>query len=278
MAKGKRGTVVTHALRNKWIEDWKKINEKSPYYFSFLKTQDIKSYGSKSRTPSYVIIGQDLNLLSVNERLFYYQLLFDNKITWVKEQYPLLELERAMLMAKRLNIRYPTYPYSACVEVVMTSDFYCGNIFGSENVYSIKDVKAFASNVTAKKKKNLIDKEKIQRMFWETQGVKYHLILSSSIKNTFTQNLEMLAPSIHLGLHNEIILDRWASSFKLNLNADSNIRLSQLLTEVSKHSDISYLDSISLFHHCLWHKHIKANLNIPLFLEKSVSQFELEVA
>jgi len=278
MAKGKRGKVVTHALRNEWIENWKKVNEKSPYYFSFLKTQDIKSYGSKSRTPSHEVIGQDLNLLSANERLFYYQLLFDNKITWVKEQYPLLELERVMLMAKKLNIRYPTYPSSASVEVVMTSDFYCGNIFGKENVYSIKDVRAFAPDVTERKKKNLIDKEKIQRAFWETQEVKYHLILSSSIKNTFTQNLEMLAPSIHLDLQDEIILDRWASSFKSNLNADSNIRLSQLLTDVSNQTGIPYQDSISLFHYCLWHKHIKANLNIPLFLEKSVSQFELEVA
>jgi hypothetical protein len=281
MARGKTGTKgkkITHTLRDNWIEDWEKINHKSSTYVSFIKTQDIKSKGSKSRTPDFENKGQDLNLLSTNERLFYYQLLFDNKIIWVKEQYPLLPLERAMALAKSLNIRYPTYPFTANVEVVMTSDFYCGNVFGTESVYSIKDVKAFASNVSDKIKENLENKEKIQKAFWETKGIKFHLILSSEIKNTFTINLGQLAPFINLNLIQDILLPRWLICFEDSLTTATNLRVSDLLIQISTNINIHYSDSVALFQHCLWNKVIKANLNIPLYYEKKVSEFNLRMA
>ncbi|MCG6331358.1 hypothetical protein K6U36_05820 [Vibrio alginolyticus] len=70
----KRRKKITHTVRDKWIEDWKRENQLSPHYVSFIKTQDIKSCGSKSRTPDFAEPRQDRDLLSTNERHFFYRL------------------------------------------------------------------------------------------------------------------------------------------------------------------------------------------------------------
>ncbi|MFK5948538.1 MAG: hypothetical protein QM500_07190 [Methylococcales bacterium] len=60
---------ITNKIRDGWIERWKRENEQSAHYVSFIKTQDIKSKGSKSRTPDFNEPGQDRDLLSTNEPL-----------------------------------------------------------------------------------------------------------------------------------------------------------------------------------------------------------------
>ena len=120
----RRRQNITHHLRDNWIQKWETINGRGGYYQSFIKTQDLTSEGAKNRTPDYENRGQDRDLLSLNEHFFFLHLLRDPRIIWIKEQYPLLPIERAVAIAKELGVRYPTYPYSSSVEVVMTTDFF----------------------------------------------------------------------------------------------------------------------------------------------------------
>ncbi|MGK0272607.1 MAG: hypothetical protein ACI88H_003280 [Cocleimonas sp.] len=108
----KRRINITHALRDRWIERWKLENQRSPHWVSFIKSQDIKSLGSKSRTPDFAEPGQDRDLLSTNERHFFYRLRFSGEFLWIKEQCPLLPIERSIAIAKQLDIRHPTYTNS----------------------------------------------------------------------------------------------------------------------------------------------------------------------
>jgi len=114
---------ITDKIRDGWIKKWELENERSAHYVSFIKTQDIKSLGSKSRTPDFAEPGQDRDLLSTNERHFFYRMRYSNKFVWIKEQFPLLPIERAEAIAKSLGIRYPTYPritmnYKSCLESI----------------------------------------------------------------------------------------------------------------------------------------------------------------
>ena len=160
MMKKRKG--ITKKVRDGWIEQWELDNSQSPLYFSFIKTQDIKSYGSKARVPDFCDDSQDRNLLSTNERLFFYRLRFSKRFVWIKEQYPLLPLARAMAVAKELKLKYPTYPYTSNIEVVMTSDFYCQDFTGQQYVYSIKDEKQF-KKATERQKRNIEEKLKIDQ-------------------------------------------------------------------------------------------------------------------
>lgn len=276
MARGKSTKNITVAKRNKRIKKWEADNAKGSKYIPFIDPRDIRSDGSKGRVPDYENKGQDKRVLSTNENLYAYILMFDDRILWSKEQYPLLPIERSIAIAKRLKIRHPKYP-GTNVDAVMTSDFYCGKFDGNEVVYSIKDDEKIKS-LTDRQKKNLENKEKIQRAFWESLGIKYHLIHSSTYKKSiFARNLVKLAKSLKISFELELIRKRWLKSFSINLRNTRERRLSFLLNATSESMGIEYHQSVSLFNHCLWHKLIKANLNIPLRFENLVSDFDIQV-
>lgn len=274
----KRRRQITRKIRDGWIDRWKADNAQSSLYFSFIKTQDIKSKGSKARVPDFDEGSQDRDLLSTNERLFFYRLRFSKRFVWIKEQYPLLPLSRAMAVARELKLKYPTYPYTSNVEVVMTSDFYCQDITGQQYVYSIKDEKQFAK-ATDKQKKNIEAKLKIERVFWESQEVKWFLILSSSIKNTFSQNLGQLIASHQISPLLTVLKERWLTLFKQELTSGYSKRLSDSIKVTAQQLNITYEDAVELFQYCVWHRKIKAALSdVRLRFEYSPERLGLEVA
>jgi hypothetical protein len=254
---------ITNKIRDGWVERWKLENKQSAHYVSFIKTQDLKSKGSKSRTPDFHEPGQDRDLLSTNERHFFYRLRFSNQFVWIKEQYPLLPIERAVTLSNKLNVRYPTYPYTSNIKVVMTTDFHCQLINGDRVAYSVKDLREY-EKLTPKKKENLEDKQKLEKVFWETQGVKWYLVLSNSIKTKFSQNLEQLYPHYSIGTILTIFLPRWLLRLDHKIQESPKARISEVLSLLASEFDIDYAESVSMFLHCIWHRKIRANLSEQL--------------
>ncbi|MCY9870799.1 TnsA endonuclease N-terminal domain-containing protein [Vibrio barjaei] len=274
----KRRKKITHTVRDKWIEDWKRENQLSPHYVSFIKTQDIKSYGSKSRTPDFAESRQDRDLLSTNERHFFYRLRFSMNYALIFEQYPLLSVERAMAIAKKLGVRYPTYPFSSNVPIVMTSDFYCVTISGRKVVYAIKDEDNYLAK-TETQRQNEDNKLKIEKAFWESQGVSWHLIRSSELKNIFTQNLEQLFSAYTLEAHYQCLIPIWLKHFAKELEQQQTGRLHEFLERVAKCIGMTFCESIQIFQHCVWHRKILMDLSNQLIqFEKSVEDLKIKVA
>jgi hypothetical protein len=254
----KRSQNITHYSVENKIKRWERMTFGSNHHIPYIKTQDIKSNGSKNRSPDFENAGRDRDYLSVNEGLYYLMLMFNPRITWIKEQYPLLPWERAQYIAKELSLRYPTYPFTSAVPIVMTSDFYCGTIFGGEVVYSIKDRREF---LDPKKKKNVENKQKIEKAFWESQGINWYLILDNQIKTPFTQNLEQIAPGIILNSPISFIFPRWLNALKQFLPQFREQKLADVIARLAEISEIEYEESISCFHHAVWHRHLYINLN-----------------
>jgi len=262
--------ITQHSVDNK-VKKWELLTSKLNTHIPYIKTQDIKSNGSKNRSPDFENPGKDRDFLSINESLFYLHLLFDKRITWIKEQYPLLPVKRAQYFATQLDFRYPTYPYSNSVPVVMTSDFYCGTIFGDEVVYSIKSTKEI-ENTNERKRRNTVQKQKIEQIFWRAKGVKWHLILDTQIKTVFASNLEMLAPSLQLKDPLQWIFPRW---FKVALNALPHFideKCADFISHTAKATDLTFEQANVCFHHALWHQQITANLHVPLDYAKTLNE------
>ena len=160
----------------------------------------------------------------------------------------------------------------------MTSDFYCQAFTGQQYVYSIKDEKQFA-RATDKQKQNIEAKLKIEKLFWESQGVKWFLILSGSIKNTFSQNLGQLIGSQQLSPLLTVLKERWLQLFKKELASDHSKRLSDLIEVTARQSNITFEDAVELFQYCVWHRKIKASLSdVRLRFEYSAESLGLEVS
>ena len=265
----KKRQGITRKIRDGWVNHWETDNSKDNGYISFIKTQDIKSEGSKNRSPDFLNPNQDRNFLSINESLFYLQLLFDGRITWVKEQYPLLPIESAQYAAKMMGERYSTYPYSSNVPIVMTSDFYCGTIIpNKEVIYSVKDEKAFDDEDL---KEEYIKNQKIEKAFWISKGVAWHLIRSADIKNDFSTNLEKIVVDLHLNRELSFVFSDWIKYARSQLTKYSDIAFVNLFDDTTSRFNVSYDQAISLFQHALWHKKITANLKKPLNYSHTLS-------
>ena len=83
----KKRNGITIKIRDGWIKDWREKNAQGTGYYSFLTTQDVKSDGSKNRSPDFENSHRDRNFLSLNECFYYLVLLFDPRIKSIKEQF-----------------------------------------------------------------------------------------------------------------------------------------------------------------------------------------------
>lgn len=256
----KRGDI-TIKLRDKWITDWKRENAKGNGYCSFIKTQDVKSQGSKNRSPDFAIPHRDRDFLSVNESLFYLYLLFDTRIISIKEQYPLLEVERTQYIAKSLGHRHSTYPYSANVPIVMTSDFVCTTQFGKQVVYSIKDELAFEDDLLKDEfKKN----QEIEKAFWLSSQTSWHLIRGSQIKTIYGENLEKLVADLRLSQELQLLFAHWFKFVVTNWRILVTEPAISLFEKTVALYGVSFEQATSLFQHAIWHRKIKADLRFRL--------------
>jgi hypothetical protein len=264
----KKRTDITIKVRDGWIDQWKKKNAQGNGYYSFITTQDIKSEGSKNRSPDFEHPHRDRNFLSLNESFFYLMLLFDPRITSIKEQYPLLEVERTQYIAKELGLKHPTYPYSRNVPVVMTSDFFCETIFRKQVVYSVKDERAFVEDeLKVKYQKNQV----IEKTFWESQGTNWHLIRSDQIKNIFSENLEKIIVDLRLNDELTLMFNQWimfVMSHWLKFNIEP---ITHLFDKTVSLFDVSYEQATSLFQHAIWHRFLKVDLRKRLNYRYSLS-------
>ena len=265
----KKRNDITIKIRDGWIKDWREKNAQDTGYYSFLTTQDVKSDGSKNRSPDFENPHRDRNFLSLNECLYYLVLLFDPRIKTIKEQYPLLEVERTQYIAKELGLRHSTYPFSRNVPIVMTSDFLCDTVYRKQVVYSVKDERAFDDEEL---KDEFQKNQKIEKAFWTTQNIGWHLIRSKEIKNIFTENLEKIVVDLRLGDELSLVFNQWIMFIINNWSKHYFEPTIHLFDKTSTLFGISYEQAISLFQHAVWHRYIKMDLRKLLNYRLSPSE------
>lgn len=265
----KKRNEITEKIRDGWVDQWKRKNAQGSGYYSFLTTQDVKSEGSKNRSPDFENPHKDRNFLSLNESFYYLILLFDPRITSIKEQYPLLEVEKTQFIAKELGLRHPTYPYSDNVATVVTSDFVCDTIYRKPVVYSVKDERAFEDDELKEKYQN---NQKIEKVFWATQNTPWHLVRGAQIKNTFTENLEKIVVDLKLSDELTALFKQWIM-FVVNHWLHFNMKpITHLLDKTVSLFGVSFEQATSLLQHAFWHRYVKVDLRKQLNYRLSLSE------
>jgi hypothetical protein len=121
--------------------------------------------------------------MSNNELAYFYILDWSDKVTDIREQYPLSDLERAVKVAAQANIKYPTdrvsgYPY------VMTCDFMITTASGLK-ARTVKQ--SFELN-----NPRVLEKLEIERRYWFEQGVDWKIVTEREILFQKAKNIEWL--------------------------------------------------------------------------------------
>jgi len=171
--------------KNKYIRYLKEGRGQGEFssYKPWIKVQDFPSKGMVSR-----VYGNKTkrihHLLSSNELCYFYVLDWSDLVIDIREQYPLLDLDLAMQIAERLEIRYP-YDNISGFPYILTSDFM---------IVTTSGLKARTIKMASELEKPRVnEKLEVERRYWLEQGVDWAIVTENEINRQKAHNIEWLA-------------------------------------------------------------------------------------
>lgn len=196
-----RTTAATIARRIKEGRGQGHFKEYKPW----LTIHDVPSLGVVTRVPGWKS-GRLHHYLSEHYELaHHYQMEWALDVIDIREQYPLLPLERTLFIAEKLGIRHPNDPKTK-YPVVMTTDMML-------TIKSADDVRFMAHSIKPSNKlsRRVLEKLQIEKSFFKDLGIQWRLITEKQINYDLVKNVEWLHSSKTLEettyLSNELVYE-----------------------------------------------------------------------
>ncbi len=181
MPKRKRETTATT------IE--KRISEgrgqgRGAAYTPWLNIHDVGSNGVSSRINGWTT-SRIHHLLSRGETANFYVFDYAKQVVDIREQFPLLPIEKTIAIAERLGVRHPSDPKTRS-PVVMTTDFLLTIRNGLNETEVARTVKP--SNELASSRG--IEKFAIELEYWKARKTNWGIICEDRVTKTVARNIE----------------------------------------------------------------------------------------
>lgn len=154
-------------------------------YKPWLRVSDVPSKGTCSIITGWKH-GREHHLLSRNERNYFYCLEWQDDVLEIREQFPLLPLERTLEIAASLGFKHPTYKGKPAL---MTTDFLlivCGG--DRSRQYVARTVKPSRDL----KKLRVQEKFEIERMYFAEKHIEWGVIVPELIPKAVWRNMHWL--------------------------------------------------------------------------------------
>lgn len=189
MAKRKRENSLS--IINRKISEGRGFNKKNEYK-PWLQIQDVPSIGTSSRTKG-IKTGRIQHTLSELESNVLLILDWDDSVTDIREQFPLLKLEDTKRIADEFKIKHPKDPKSKEF-IIMTTDFL---ITKKENglVHDEAIAVKYSKDLTNKR---VLEKLNIEKVYWQRRGIKWRTITEKDINKVLCLNLRNIHSFINL--------------------------------------------------------------------------------
>jgi hypothetical protein len=186
----KRNRSSTFEKVEKWIREGRGKGE-GINYKPWLTIRDVPSNGIVSRSKGWKT-GRVHHLLSQLELHYLYTLEWSDEVSDIKEQYPLLPLERTLEIAESLGIKHPADPQTED-PIVMTTDFLI-----TIDTTKGKEIRARTIKPASILKGRTLEKFAIEQQFYAEQSIDWGVVPETGKPHEFIQNMEWLYNSKHL--------------------------------------------------------------------------------
>jgi hypothetical protein len=163
MARGISG--ITQKLIDRWIAEGRGQGEGYDYY-PWYTIHDFPSWGRVHRIRGWKH-GRVHHLLSDLERNVFLFHQFPQRVTDIREQYPLFPQEDTLEIAREIGVRHPTDPRTK-YPVVMTTDLFLTAMQGMNITYLPITVK-YRKDL---RKPRVLEKLEIERWYWSRRNLK----------------------------------------------------------------------------------------------------------
>lgn len=156
-------------------------------YVPFYLASEAKSMGTASMIPD-LREGRMIHTLSATETDLYYMLRWDDMVEHIREQYL---LDTNYVNEIRLGLGLKQVPANCCY----TTDFLVDYKDGSQHAYSVKFKRADFNPDSIQyrgkdyKYKKMIERQNIERLYWQTQGIGFSIVTSEDIDRVYVQNI-----------------------------------------------------------------------------------------
>ncbi|MEM1309816.1 MAG: TnsA endonuclease N-terminal domain-containing protein [Cyanobacteria bacterium P01_H01_bin.153] len=161
-------------------------------YMPWLHIQDVPSQGLASRINGWKT-SRVHHFLSELEVRYFYALEWANRVSDIREQFPLLPLEETLSIADACGFRHPIDPKTQ-EPVVMTSDFIITLRQGVGFIEQIRTIKPAADLRSTR----TLEKLEIERQYWQRRGLDWRIVTEREIPTTLTDNVKWLHPYRHI--------------------------------------------------------------------------------
>ncbi|REG52091.1 TnsA endonuclease-like protein [Paraburkholderia sp. BL6669N2] len=181
---GRGQKKMTEALIKEWQAEGRGRGE-GGHYKPWLEAFDISSLGRVSR-PYSAKCGRSVHLLSDVEANTFYALEWSQRVTGIREEYP-LDRELTLEIAAALGIAHPYYPGTK-VPTVMTVDFLVDFNDQGETRLEALDCKRTEDSDEPRQ----IEKLQITRTYFAGMDVPHRLVFHSELPMQKIRNIEWI--------------------------------------------------------------------------------------
>jgi hypothetical protein len=236
--------------------------------------QDVPSRGRSHRIPG-VKSDRVHHLLSDLERAYHLICEFSEDIIDIREQYPLFPREKTQAIASSKGIRHPTYPGSS-VPLVMTTDFLLTirQLDGSEKLVA-RSVK-YTKDLAGKDSLRTLEKLKIEKLFWNNQGVDWNIVTEEMFTPDLVKNLGLLHKYSNLP---RALLEQSLQADFIKLLVEYRpypLNAAECLRKIASRMHITYQDSKDIFHYLAWNKRLIFDFSkAPIQMQSPIPNFEV---
>lgn len=147
--------------------------------------------------------GREHHALSKTEYQYMLTLNFSQKIQDIREQMPYLDLQKAVYIAEKAGIRYPThYKNRDTRYTILTSDVMVTEL--GEDGALLEKVRTVKQSGDLENPR-VIEKLELERLCWQSEGITdYKIVTPEQINPIFVQNCET-------ALYRKLVADRFLS-------------------------------------------------------------------
>lgn len=233
-------------------------------YVPWIKVQDFPSKGWSSKTPSWKT-KRVHEFPSNHELRTFYILEWSDKVIDIREQYPLIDLERAQRIAREIGINYPTDKKSG-MPYVLTTDFMITQNVGGSEEYIARTVKP-ASELA---KKSVISKFEIERRYWKELNIDWGIITEKEIPLVLANNISLIHSDYYFE-PTEDLTENQMLAIALELK-DRLKRYNTTVVNITKSLDkelrLEAGTSLRIFKYLVARKEVLLNMNVKIDFRK----------
>ena len=229
--------------------------------------------GRASRSPGWKS-DRIHHLMSDWESRLFYLLEWSKEVQDIREQYPLLDLDLAMEIAKEMGIEYPRNRKSN-TPYVLTTDFMLTVKQGKK---SVQIARTFKTTKDLSKKRT-VEKLELERRYWQKHNIDWAIVTEQEISKIFASNIQWVHPDYYWKLSEEQNNENcyFLNNILKERLSSKKFKISTITTALDKDMDLELGTSLSLFKHLVARKEIIVDMFQAKIVDNTIANIIKEI-